>query len=85
MMCSTQDKIPIYFCPHSENNWKHMLFWLKKKMVFDQNLESHLLYEKKYVESFKYFPRLHSEKICFFKKTFLSLLFKNKAATVILS
>ena len=34
---------------------------------------------------FKYFPRLHSEKICFFKKNVLSLLFKNKTPTVILS
>ena len=76
----------VRFCPDFENHSKHMLFWLEQKMVFDQNLESHLLYEEKNmwkVEVFSY--RLHSEKMCFFKKIVLNLLFKNKTGTVFLS
>ena len=35
------------FCLDFENHPKHMLFWLTQKIIFDQNLESHLLYEAK--------------------------------------
>ena len=81
----TKRDILFRFCPDFENYWKHMLFRIKQKMVFDQTLESYLLYKKKMCGKFKYFPRLHSEKICFFKKNVLSLLFKNKRVAVILS
>ena len=54
------------FCPQTVNHPKWPLFWLTQKMVFDQNLESHLLYEqKKYVESLSKYRESYHTKNCF--------------------
>jgi len=73
------------FCPDFVNHPKHVFFWLKQKMVFDQNLESHLLYEQK--KMWKVLRTLLSPftKKIFFLQSLLTLIFKNKVATVILS
>ena len=60
-------------------------FELSKKWFLIKISNHTCCVKKKMCGKFKYFPRLHSEKICFFKKKFLSLLFKNKRVTVILS
>jgi len=64
---------------------KMHFFELSKKLFLIKISNHTCCVKKKMCGKFKYFPRLHSEKICFFKKNVLSLLFKNKRVTVILS